>query len=107
MKHYAYILECADGTYYCGYTNDLDKRIETHNAGKGAKYTRARLPVRLVYSEEYDTKEEAMSREWHLKQLSRAQKDVLINSRKNVARDILAPSADALASSSYRASAHP
>jgi putative endonuclease len=78
MKHYAYIVECADGTYYCGYTNDLEKRIETHNRGKGAKYTRPRLPVVLVYFEEFETKEEAMSREWHLKQLSHAQKQALI-----------------------------
>ena len=78
MKHYAYILECADGTYYCGYTNNLEKRIETHNAGKGAKYTKPRLPVKLIYHEEFDTKEEAMSREWNLKQLSRMQKEELI-----------------------------
>jgi putative endonuclease len=78
MKHYAYIVECADGTYYCGYTNDLEKRIETHNRGKGAKYTKPRLPVVLVYYEEFDSKEEAMSREWHLKQLSHAQKQALI-----------------------------
>ena len=78
MKHYAYIVECADGTYYCGYTNDLEKRIETHNRGKGAKYTRPRLPVVLVYFEEFETKEEAMSREWHLKQLTHAQKHALI-----------------------------
>ena len=78
MKHYAYIVECADGTYYCGYTNDLEKRIETHNRGKGAKYTKPRLPVALVYYEEFETKEEAMSREWHLKQLSHAQKKALI-----------------------------
>jgi putative endonuclease len=78
MKHYAYIVECADGTYYCGYTNDLEKRIETHNRGKGAKYTKPRLPVVLVYFEEFDTKEEAMSREWHLKQLTHAQKQALI-----------------------------
>ncbi|MBQ6415048.1 MAG: GIY-YIG nuclease family protein [Butyrivibrio sp.] len=78
MKHYAYIVECADGTYYCGYTNDLEKRIETHNRGKGAKYTKPRLPVVLVYYEEFETKEEAMSREWHLKQLSHAQKKALI-----------------------------
>ena len=77
MKHYAYIVECADGTYYCGYTNDLEKRIETHNRGKGAKYTKPRLPVVLVYYEEFETKEEAMSREWHLKQLSHAQKRAL------------------------------
>lgn len=79
MKHYAYIVECADGSYYCGYTNNLEKRIATHNSGKGAKYTRARLPVTLVYHEEFDSKEEAMSREWHLKQLSHDQKKKLIS----------------------------
>ncbi len=79
MRHYAYILECADKTYYCGYTNDLEKRIETHNSGKGAKYTRGRLPVKLAYYEEFDTKEEAMSREWHLKQLSRSEKQALVD----------------------------
>ena len=78
MRHYAYILECADGTYYCGYTNDLDKRVRTHNEGKGAKYTKPRLPVRLIYKEEFATKEEAMSREWHLKQLTHAEKEALI-----------------------------
>ena len=77
MKHYAYILKCADNSYYCGYTNDLEKRIEKHNQGKGAKYTRARLPVALVYFEEFDTKEEAMSREWHLKQLTHKEKEAL------------------------------
>lgn len=79
MKHYAYIVECADGSYYCGYTNNLEKRIATHNCGKGAKYTRSRLPVTLVYHEEFDSKEEAMSREWHLKQLSHDQKKKLIS----------------------------
>lgn len=81
MKHYAYIVECADGSYYCGYTNNLEKRIATHNSGKGAKYTRARLPVTLVYHEEFDSKEEAMSREWHLKQLSHDQKKKLISAK--------------------------
>ncbi len=80
MKHYSYILKCADGSYYCGYTNDLEKRIEKHNQGKGAKYTRARLPVALVYFEEFDTKEEAMSREWHLKQLTHKEKEALARS---------------------------
>ena len=81
--NYAYILECADGTYYCGWTNDLEKRLKTHNEGKGGKYTRARLPVNLIYYEEFSTKEEAMSREWHLKQLTHSQKRKLIlNSKK-------------------------
>ena len=77
MNYYAYIVECADGTYYCGYTNNLEKRIDTHNKGKGAKYTRPRLPVALVYFEEFDSKEKAMSREWHLKQLTHAEKRAL------------------------------
>ncbi len=76
--NYTYILECADGSYYCGWTNDLKKRLQTHNAGKGGKYTRTRLPVRLAYYEEFETKEEAMSREWHIKQLTRDQKKKLI-----------------------------
>lgn len=76
--NYTYILECADGTYYCGWTNDLEKRVKVHNEGKGGKYTRARLPVKLVYNEEFDTKEEAMSREWQIKQLSRREKEKLI-----------------------------
>ena len=76
--NYTYIVECADGSLFCGWTNDLDKRIKDHNAGKGAKYTKTRLPVKLVYFEEFDTKEEAMSREWHIKQLRREKKMELI-----------------------------
>ena len=77
-ENVAYILECADGTYYSGWTNDLDKRIKTHNSGKGGKYTRARLPVKLVYYETFPTKEEAMRREYQYKQLKRAEKEDLI-----------------------------
>ena len=80
--NYTYIVECADGSLYCGWTNDLDKRIADHNAGKGAKYTKGRLPVELVYHETFDTKEEAMSREWHIKQLSREEKLRLIKGRR-------------------------
>ena len=79
--NYTYILKCSDGTYYCGWTNDLENRLKTHNAGKGSKYTKARLPVELVYYEEFETKEEAMSREWHIKRLSRLQKEELIKSK--------------------------
>ena len=79
--NYTYILSCADGTLYTGWTNDLDRRLAAHNAGKGGKYTRARLPVTLVYHEEFATKEEAMSREWQIKQLSREQKLRLIESK--------------------------
>ena len=76
--HYTYILQCKDGTYYTGYTNDLQQRIKAHNEGKGAKYTRGRTPVTLVYYEEYSTKQEAMAREWKLKRLSRKEKEKLV-----------------------------
>ena len=76
--NYTYIVKCSDETFYTGWTNDLEKRIEMHNSGKGVKYTKARLPVELVYYEAFDTKEEAMSREWHIKRLSRSEKQKLI-----------------------------
>jgi putative endonuclease len=79
VMHYVYILECADSTLYAGYTNDLDNRLKTHNEGKGAKYTRARLPVRLVYSEVKDSKSDAMKREYQIKQMTRKQKEELIS----------------------------
>ena len=73
-----YMLRCADGSLYTGWTKDLEQRLQTHNAGRGGKYTRSRLPVELVYREEFETKEEAMSREWHLKRLTRQEKLRLI-----------------------------
>ncbi len=76
--NYTYILRCGDGSLYTGWTNDLEKRIRTHNEGRGGKYTRSRLPVELVYHEEFETKEEAMRREWEIKQLTRAEKEKLI-----------------------------
>lgn len=79
--NYTYLVECADGSLYCGWTNDLEKRIADHNDGKGGKYTRSRLPVKLVYFEEFETKEEAMSREWHIKELSREEKLKLIKNK--------------------------
>ena len=78
--NYTYIVQCSDGTYYTGWTNDLEKRIKSHNAGTGAKYTRPRLPVTLVYYETFSTKQEAMRREYAIKQLSRQQKESLIRS---------------------------
>ncbi len=72
--YFVYILKCRDGTLYVGSTNDIKKRLETHNAGKGAKYTRGRLPVKLKYSESFDTKGEALRREVELKKFSRVQK---------------------------------
>lgn len=73
--HYTYMLKCKDNTYYTGYTNDLEKRIKAHNEGKGAKYTKGRGPVELVYYEEYEDKSTAMRREWELKQLSKREKE--------------------------------
>lgn len=75
---YAYMVICADGTLYTGWTVNLAKRIEAHNSGNGAKYTSSRLPVSLVYYEEFDNKHEAMSREWNIKKLSREGKEKLI-----------------------------
>ena len=80
MNH-AYILRCADGTLYSGWTNNLEKRLAAHNSGKGAKYTKTRLPVELVYFESFDSKNQAMSREAQFKQLSREQKLKLINEK--------------------------
>ncbi|MBV4418799.1 GIY-YIG nuclease family protein [Clostridium tyrobutyricum] len=77
--YYVYILKCCDNTLYTGYTNDIQKRLKTHNNGKGAKYTRSRLPVELIYFEKYDFKNDAMKREYQIKQLSRYQKLELIN----------------------------
>lgn len=82
-SNYTYIIECSDGTLYTGWTTNLDNRIKAHNSKTGAKYTRSRTPVKLVYYEEFATKEEAMSREYHIKQLTRKQKDELINSNTN------------------------
>ena len=76
--NYVYILKCSDNTLYTGWTNDLDKRFKVHSQGKGAKYTKGRLPVELVYFEEFDNKIEAMKREYEVKQLSRKEKQKLI-----------------------------
>ena len=73
-----YVVKCADGTLYTGYSPDVEARVAAHNAGKGAKYTKTRRPVELVASVAFETKHEAMSAEWHFKQLSRAQKDALL-----------------------------
>ena len=73
-SHYFYVLECADQSFYAGYTNNVDRRVDVHNTGKGAKYTRARGPVECIYVEEFDTKQEAMRAEYAFKQLTRKQK---------------------------------
>ena len=77
-KNYTYILECGDKSLYCGWTNHLGERVAAHNAGRGAKYTKSRRPVTLVYFEEFATKQEAMRREWEVKRLSRSEKLALI-----------------------------
>ncbi len=77
--NYTYIVECSDGSLYTGWTNDLDRRVKAHNNKKGAKYTKSRTPVTLVYHETFDTKQEAQKREYAIKQLSRQQKIQLIN----------------------------
>lgn len=71
---YTYIVQCKDGTLYTGYTTNLEKRIKCHNDGKGAKYTRCRLPVELKYVEEFHSKREAMKREYEIKKMSRDEK---------------------------------
>ena len=76
------MLKCSDGTLYTGWTNDLEKRVEAHNSGKGAKYTKARRPVELAYYEEFETKEQAMKREYAIKQLGRKEKQKLIAGKK-------------------------
>lgn len=76
--NYTYLLRCSDDSLYCGWTNDLQKRLISHNAGKGAKYTRSRLPVTLVYYEVSATKQDAMKRETAIKKLSRKEKLALI-----------------------------
>ena len=76
--NYVYIVECSDGTYYTGWTNNLEKRINMHSKGTGAKYTRGRSPVKLIYHEEFKDKKDAMSREYEIKKLTRKQKEILI-----------------------------
>ena len=78
--NYVYIVECSDETFYTGWTNNLEKRITQHSSGKGAKYTRGRGPVKLVYYEEFNEKSEAMKREYEIKKMKRNDKFNLIKS---------------------------
>ena len=84
--NYSYISKCKDGSLYTGWTNDLEQRVAAHNTGKGAKYTKARRPVELVYFEEFETKEQAMKREYAIKQMARKDKLELVR-RKEKADD--------------------
>ncbi|MCJ7842925.1 GIY-YIG nuclease family protein [Lederbergia sp. NSJ-179] len=74
-NHYFYVLECRDGSYYGGYTIDIERRLEQHNSGKGAKYTRARRPVKMIYTAKYGQKSAAMRAEYAFKQLTRQEKE--------------------------------
>lgn len=84
IMNYTYILRCKDETLYTGWTNDIQRRLEAHNAGRGAKYTRARRPVKLVYLESFETKEEAMRREYAIKHMTRKEKLTLTAKYKKV-----------------------
>lgn len=83
MNHYVYILRCGDGTLYTGYTNGLVRRLIEHHSGRGAKYTKGRAPLDLVYVEQFDTKSKAMKREYQIKQLTKKQKLQLICHQQN------------------------
>ncbi|WP_191566536.1 GIY-YIG nuclease family protein [Metabacillus idriensis] len=74
-EHFFYVLECSDGSYYAGYTNNLENRIQKHNSGKGAKYTRARKPVTLIFKKGFESKSEALKAEYSFKKLNRKEKD--------------------------------
>lgn len=78
--HFVYVLECSDGTFYTGYTTDVDRRVDEHNDGTAAKYTRGRRPVELIYVERFDQRSMAMQREHAIKQLRRPAKEQLITS---------------------------
>ena len=78
MPAYVYMVECSDGTYYTGWTNDVKKRMAAHNDGTGARYTRGRGPVKLVYAAECADKQTAQQQEWAIKKLTRAQKKQLV-----------------------------
>ena len=78
MSYFCYILECSDGTYYTGWSTDPEQRARQHNAGRGARYTRSRLPVRLVYVEEQSDRANAMRREIRIKRMRRAAKEKLV-----------------------------
>lgn len=76
-----YVLRCADGTFYTGYTTDVERRVAEHNAGEGARYTRGRTPVELVYVETYESRSTAMQREHEIKSLTRTEKATLVDEK--------------------------
>ncbi|WP_135827694.1 GIY-YIG nuclease family protein [Halorussus halobius] len=78
--HWVYVVECVDGSFYTGYTTDVERRVREHDRGEGAKYTRGRTPVELVHVEAFDSRSAAMSREYEVKRLTRAGKERLVDS---------------------------
>ena len=88
MSNYVYIVECSDGTWYTGWTNDLEHRMQAHNSGQGAKYTRSRRPVRLIYFEEHESASSARRREYAIKRLTRAQKEKLVERKEDTAMNV-------------------
>ena len=86
MAFYTYVLECSNGSLYTGWTNDLVQRVESHNSGRGAKYTRANRPVKLIVSWTFDSKIDAMKLEWKIKHLNRAAKLKLVNDPTSIAK---------------------
>ncbi len=90
--NYVYLLRCANGSLYCGWTTDPEARLKAHNSGRGAKYTRSRRPVELVYTEAFPDRHEALSREWHIKRMSREEKEkLLLRSDAGIFRQELTP----------------
>ena len=88
MSNYVYIVECSDGTWYTGWTNDLEHRMQAHNSGQGAKYTRSRRPVRLIYFEGHESASSARRREYAIKRLTRAQKEKLVERKEDTAMNV-------------------
>lgn len=84
MSWYVYMLRCRDGSLYTGYTDDVQRRLRVHNSGKGAKYTRSRLPVSLVYREACADKSTALKREYAIKRLKKPEKEALITKKENL-----------------------
>lgn len=79
-EHHVYVVECSDGTYYTGYTTDVERRVAEHNEGSGAKYTRGRRPVELIHVESFDSQSAALQREYAIKKLDRSAKERLVRS---------------------------
>ncbi|MBL3650074.1 GIY-YIG nuclease family protein [Bacillus vallismortis] len=82
-NHFFYVVKCRDNSWYAGYTNNLQKRVNTHNDGKGAKYTKVRRPVELIFAEAFTTKREAMQAEYYFKKLTRKKKKLYIEEKRN------------------------